>query len=171
MPSSMFYPLFYPEPSDTTSLTAFLCSFSFSFISMLSHPSCTTSLFLLCCPVLPPAWFPFASWISHFSSQLFSPPSTACLPCLPEERLMLLTCKLILHRNLYLPDSVGSVYLIWVSYDETINWTRKDVHWYKLWLEALQLLFSMNGHGKAPGDSKAYVGGQGNSTAGLTKRT
>lgn len=106
-------------------LTPFLqqhpCSFSFSFISMLFHPSCTTSLFLLCCPVLLPAWFSLASWISDFSSQLFSPPSAACLPCLPEEGLMLFTCKLILHRNLYIPDSVGSVYLTWISYDETIN--------------------------------------------------
>lgn len=111
-PPSVLYPLFFPALSDTASQAAYLLFPLLLYLYVL--PS--ISLFLLISFLLPcatPAWSSLSSWISDFNSQLFFHHHSP----LPEVGLILLTCKLILHGNLYLPDSVWSVCQTRVSHD------------------------------------------------------
>lgn len=140
IPFSMLYPLFFFQHHLILPLQQHTHYSFFRFISMSCHPD---GPFLLISSPLPYATT-LSSWISNPAPSSSHQPFTACLPCLPEEGVILLTCKLILNGNPHLPDSLWSMYLTRVSYDggnklnrsrctliQTVAWGATTAHFYE----------------------------------------
>lgn len=162
-PSSVLYPLLFPATSDSASEVTYLLLPLLLYFQALS----SISLFLLIS-------FLLLDLPCHPGSVTSTPSSSSTTnphlpPYLPEKGLILLACKLILHGNLCLPDSVWSVCLASILYggEHKLNRSRYTLMWHWVWLEGLQLPILMNRPSKTPGVCKASVRGQRSSTAGL----